>query len=70
MFLRCADRRFWCWREITENQASSYSQVQLRRRFLDQNMDKLRNAIGHNEAELETSFLGQKVLDGEMWPWM
>ncbi len=70
LFLRCADRRFWCWREITENQASSYSQVQLRRRFLDQNMDKLRNAIGRNERDLETSFLGQKVLDGEMWPWM
>lgn len=70
LFLRCADRRFWCWREMIEDQASSCLQLQLRRQFLDQNMNTLRNAIGRNEVELETSFLGQKVLDGEMWPWM
>lgn len=70
LFLRCADRRFWGWRETTEHRVSSCSQIQLRRQFLDQNMDTLRNAIGRNEAELETSFLGQKVLDGEIWPWM
>lgn len=70
LFLRCVGRRFWCWRETMEHQASSYSQVQLRRQFLDQNMGTLRNAIGRNEAELETLFLGQKVLDGETWPWM
>jgi len=70
LFLRCVDRRFWCWQERIVNEVPSHPQMQSRRLFFGENRDRLHNAIEANERERNESFLGQKVLHGEMWPWM
>ena len=70
LFLRCVDRRFWCWRERIGNEVPSHSPTELRRLFFEGNRGRLQNAIRANERGLDEFFLGQKVLEGEMWPWM
>lgn len=70
LLLRCIDTRFWFWREEVENSVGA-SNIDCRRKvFMDCNGDSIRNAIRANETEVSGQFLGQKIIQRQVWPWM
>lgn len=64
LFLKCVDSRLFDYADDFLQRASFR-----RRAFFDSNADEIRRAITANEKELRENFLGQKVLDGQVWPW-
>ena len=67
LFLKCADRRFWLWKE----KLSSDSEVgRDRLTFLNFNLDGIKKSIEENEKNREKTFLYEKVLENQVWPWM
>jgi hypothetical protein len=64
LFLKCVDSRFYGFTDDVLPRASA-----LRRVFFDSSLDEVRRAITSNEKDLREQFLGQKVLDGQVWPW-
>lgn len=70
LFLRCVDSRYWQWQERFLPRAEHGETVRKRCIFLEANTDTIKNHIRANEQELEKAYLGQKALDGEVWPWM
>ncbi len=70
LFLRCVDSRHWQWQKRF---LPSPEHDEIRRKrciFLEANTDTIKNHIRTNEQETEKTYLGQKTLDGEVWPWM
>ena len=65
LFLRCADRRFWHWRETISGEVGD----EKRRIFLEDNRDVIKNAIKHNEKKLGDKFLNQRTMSNQIWPW-
>lgn len=70
LFLRCADRRFWLWKdEMLRSQQGLKQRVQ----FLRTSWGIIKKRILINEKKimkLEERFLGSEVLGGQVWPWM
>lgn len=63
LFLQCADKRFWLWKEELIGEASSQSFHQYHLNFLEDNTDTIKNAIGNSKynQELEKTFLAHKT---------
>jgi hypothetical protein len=67
LLLRCVDSSFWFWRDSAQANLS----LDVRRRiFLEDSEPDLQRAIRENENEASESFLGQKILKRQTWPWM
>ena len=69
LFLRCVDTRFWLWRPIAEKEMAGIDSFKHRSTFLSANLTSIYESINRNEKELSATFLGQKVLEREAWPW-
>jgi len=66
LFLKCADRRFWIWQK--EFPDATYSGN--RWEFFRDNLECVSREIEKNEKSLAETFLGQKVLANQVWPWI
>ena len=70
LFLKSVDTRFWLWHKDLETEvAQTHSDAQ-RQLFLRDSLDDIGSAIEKNEKQMVENFLGQKILNGEVWPWM
>ena len=67
LFLRCVDRRFWQWQAAMSER---YPFGDTRQRFFDMNHDVIKNKMKENEKKLNEQFLGQKIADKRLWPWL
>jgi len=67
LFLKCADRRFWLWKE---NILSDFEVGSDRLTFLNFNLDGIKKSIEENERKRKGTFLYEKILDNQAWPWM
>jgi len=70
LFLQCIDTRFWFWRQDSEAAVGDGNVGVQRRMFLRDNMESIRKSIRDNEKDLAEQFLGHKILNGQVWPWM
>ena len=66
LFLRCVDRRFWLWIDGSGLKGAE----PWKRDAVTINIGTIESSIAKNEKERKDSFLGQKVKDKELWPWM
>lgn len=64
LFLRCVDTRYVNFVEEALERAA-----QDRRVFFDANAEDVERAVATNEKDLRENFLGQKVSEGQVWPW-
>ena len=69
VFLRCVDSRFWLWRDSADRSVSTPG-VSRRLEFAQTNLSTIERAVKDNEKNLTDSYLGQKVLKNQAWPWM
>jgi len=69
LFLRCADRRFWSWQPGFEA-LGNLPERRAREVFYQFNRNTVENRMRANDQALEKTFLGTKVLEGEMAPWI
>ena len=67
IFLSCVDSRFWHWLPDFE---ICLSAKPIRHEFFKDNIDTIKNRIRKNEKPLREQYLGHKVLQSEVWPWM
>lgn len=67
LFLKCADRRFWLWKEKL---SSDFEVGSDRLTFLNFNLDGIKKGIEENEKNRGKTFLYEKVLENQVWPWM
>ena len=67
LLLRCVDSSFWFWRDSAQANISLDAR---RRIFLEDGEGDLQRSIRENEKESSESFLGQKILRRQAWPWM
>jgi hypothetical protein len=67
LFLKCADRRFWLWRE---NMLADLEADNDRLMFLKFNVEGIKKSIEENEKKRKDTFLSEKILDNQAWPWM
>jgi hypothetical protein len=70
LFLQCVDSRFWLWQQQLQTEAALSATPQKRLVFLENNTDTITNNAQKNERSLADTFLGQKVLRNQTWPWM
>jgi hypothetical protein len=70
LLLACVDSRFWTWHRTLRTEYSTSPGYLQRRQFLQENSGAVRNRIRDNEKTLEKCLYGQKVQNGEVWPWM
>ena len=67
LFLKCTDRRFWLWKEKLSSDIEISSD---RLTFLNFNIDGIKKNIEENEKSRGKTFLYEKVLENQAWPWM
>jgi hypothetical protein len=72
LFLQCVDRRYWLWQKDLINNISTQPHSYLSRNieFLEDNINTIQNSIKTNEKPCTEHFLGQKIEDGQAWPWL
>lgn len=70
LLLRCVDRRFWRWQPLITEQIGRDTIPLTRLNFVMFNEEQIKKSIKVNEEDLQTHFLGQKVMQGDLWPWM
>ena len=70
LFLLCIDSRFWLWGKRLEVEVGDGNVRPERLTFLRDNLENIRDHIQKNEKEMADQFLGQKILEREVWPWM
>ena len=70
LFLKCADRRFYLWKDDIIDDNLNAINFDLKVTYPRENSDPLRNAIKNNEKELRDNFLGFKILPNQVWPWI
>ncbi|MFC1816633.1 hypothetical protein ACFL0M_12035 [Thermodesulfobacteriota bacterium] len=71
LFLKCVDRRFWIWKECFLGDYHAKKDKQPNRiEFLSLNQNEIKRAIKKNEEKRSKTYLGEKVLSNQVWPWM
>jgi hypothetical protein len=68
LFLRCADRRFWIWRDELQNRAP-FSYTDKRKRYLSSQTNCIEKRMKEVDGALAKVFLAGRVLAGQVWPW-
>lgn len=67
LFLQCVDKRFWLWQKNIFD--SSLSQ-KVNQDFFEYNRQTIKNSIIKNEKSLEEYFLGQKIQQRQVFPFL
>lgn len=70
LFLKCVDRRYWIWENDFLNDSYKDNMEQKRLKFLSLNRDEIKKSIKENEKKRSETFLGEKMLKNQAWPWM
>lgn len=70
LFLRCADRRFWHWKQMAIDQVLERPWNRKRMVFLSHNLETIKRHIRENERDLADRFLDHKLLNRQAWPWL
>jgi hypothetical protein len=70
LFLQCVTSQFWHWLKEFRPAIGEENTKTSRWTFFKDNFEVLRHSVEDNEKELAKQFLGQKVLERELWPWM
>ncbi len=70
LFLVCVTGMFWIWRKYVIDEFEDSHQLTKCLSFLSDNLDTIKNRIKKNEKDLNENYLAQKVLKGQVWPWM
>jgi hypothetical protein len=70
LFLQCVDTRFWFWRKVVEAEVDESNISMQRSAFLRDNLETIHHSIRDNEKDMAEHFLGQKILERQVWPWM
>ena len=70
LFLKCVDRRYWLWNNDFLNDFHNDSMKQKRFKFLSLNQDEIKKSMRENEKKRSETFLGEKILKNQTWPWM
>ncbi len=70
LFLRCVDSRYWYWRSPSSPDDSTDAAWNRRLHFLEANKEAIKRHAQENEKPLTEEFLAQKVLKGDVWPWL
>lgn len=67
LFIHCVDRRFWLWGpSLVDDNAIKPE----RREHYLANLASIKKACKNNEAKFNEQFLGVKVKENQVWPWM
>lgn len=71
LFLKCVDSRISIWEpEFVNEESLKNTRVEERVRFLRLNHNEVQNHVKKNEKKRKETFIGEKVLKDEVWPWM
>ncbi len=70
LFLKCVDRRYWMWKDDFLNNSHNDTMMQKRLNYLLLNQNEIENNIKENEKKRSETFLGEKLLKNQTWPWM
>src|SRR5690606_15216417 len=71
LFLHCVDSRYWLWHEEFVEGEYKRNRESGRIRFLQSNIEAIRNRIKKNENKLfKDKLFGQKVIQRQVWPWI
>jgi len=70
LFLKCADRHYWIWGNDFLNDSHNDNMKQKRLKFLSLNQGEIEKSIKENEKKRSETFLGEKMLKNQTWPWM
>jgi hypothetical protein len=70
LFARCVDRRYWLWEKDVVSNISDHPHLNRNLEFLEDNKNNIQNSIRTNEKPHKESFLGQKIQDRQVWPWL
>jgi hypothetical protein len=70
LFLQCVDTRFWFWREVVGVEVGESNISTQRSAFLRDNLETIHHSIRDNEKDMAKHFLGRKILERQVWPWM
>lgn len=65
MFLRCVDSRYLWWRSVAIAAAPTH-----RKKFLRASTGDIERAVQKNEQSLRNEFLGMRIAQGQVWPWL
>lgn len=67
LFLQCVDKRFWLWQK---NIFDSNLSQKVKEDFFEYNRQTIKNSIIKNEKLLEEYFLGQKIQQRQVFPFL
>ncbi len=70
LFLKCVDSRFWIWQKKLKKDNEPDSTNGKRWSFVADNLQNVANNVEKNEESIRERFLGQKILSGQVWPWI
>ena len=70
LFLRCVDSRFWYWHEEIIEARNENADIETRLKFFKNNHWNIKQRIKKNEGKLTEYFLGEKIMQDQVWPWM
>lgn len=70
LFLKCVDRRYWLWQNDFLNDSRNENMKQRRKKYLSLNQNNIEDSIKENEKKRSETFLGEKMLENQAWPWM
>jgi len=68
LFLKCVDSRFWIWYKGFQTDANPDNDK--RWMFFARNLEQVNRAIENSEKSLSENFLGRKILNNQVWPWI
>lgn len=68
LFLRCVDKRFWMWGDELLEEAADLADW--KKDAYAANIEVIKSAIKENEKKLSETFVGHKVEENQLWPWM
>jgi hypothetical protein len=68
LMLECLDRRFWTWWKAPPERIRDLPAH--RKAFLIQNIGRIKRKIRENEKAMQERFLSDRILQGQVWPWL
>ncbi len=70
LFLECVDLRYWLWSNGISSEFTCKYYYETRKTYVEMNIDLIKNQIESNKKEHAKTYLGQKVFERQLWPWI
>jgi len=71
LFMKCADRRYWMWKEnILKSWEGTATARNRRLMLLGRYENRIKNSIKENEKKFGETFIFEKILKNQVSPWM